>query len=521
MVFTRLGLFSTLPTFALLVCYAGDFRGQTGPRKVSGKITESATWSGQILVTGDVIIPEPLTLTLRAGTNVAFAPGTGIVVEGQLLALGSDKEPICLGANREEKSWTGISVHARATEKDSERPRGSRLINCRLTGAVNGITLLGDAREPHHIRQCAISSCEATGVRLLGVRDATVERCQITKCGHPAQGKTPVDQAGAVWVEGSDCCVIRENTIKDCRRYGIVFLESGANTAQANTIESISGKPRSTEGYGISLTNESSCNLILGNRVNGVNYLGFGVANSADNLLLDNEVRNSPDGMAIAGPKSTGNIVRNNRIHGCYWSQLYLTSQCRDNRIENTDIFGGDGAITSWAAGPNTFEGCDFRGTGPIALLGTSNVVLRRCSISTKGPEDLWTEFQPTCSVIDCNFDRKRIGFSKGTTKDSQIMWKHTLTVHVTDARTGKPVRGASVSAASERHADKPSTQTTSSIGLARLEVTEGILKTGGVFTDITPHQIVVMADGYRRETVSGFIVRSATKQEIKLMRLK
>lgn len=510
-------LLAALLPALLIVPFSGPLpknNDEPTPIKVDGKIENNSTWKGQVHVTGPVTVAEGAVLTVKPGTRVTFAAGASLTVAGRLLAEASDKEPIAFaGGGRgpagklEAGAWGGIIVAGVGSA-------GSCLSGCRIVGAVDAITLMNDSASGLRVAGCTIASCTRAGIRLDGVKDAVIEGNRISNCG---LGSTH-GQAGGICLDSADSCMVRDNSIENCGQHGVLLLHAHNNTAQGNRIKGIGGKRGTSDGHGISVATGSSGNLLLSNQVNGANYVGIYLGNSPNNLVIDNEVRNAPDGIGITGPQAVGNLVRNNRIYGCYWSQLYLTSQCRDNRIENTDIWGGDGAITSWAAGPNTFEGCDFHGTGPIALLGTSQVILRRCTISTKGPEDLWTEFQPTCSVIDCNLDRKRIGFSKGTTKDSQIIWKHAVEVKVTDSKTGQPIRGATVTVASAKGAEKL-VQSTSANGVAILEVTEGVLSKGGQFSKHTPHSITVRAEGFEPLVVNGANVNKAMKRAVLMRR--
>ena len=58
------------------------FSLQTLSAKVEGSITTSGVlfqdevWSGEVHITGDVVIPEGITLTVRAGTTITFMPNS-------------------------------------------------------------------------------------------------------------------------------------------------------------------------------------------------------------------------------------------------------------------------------------------------------------------------------------------------------------------------------------------------------------------------------------------------------------
>lgn len=501
------------------------------PIKVGGVIAEDATWSGNVTVVDDVTVTRGATLTIQPGTSVAFTAGTALNIEGRLLADAGQGEPIVFGPvaaqtdkGAEKGMWSGITIGSNGGTNIGDLPAGSILAGCRIAGADNGVAVLTSALQPHRVSGCTIASCRQAGVRIEGVRAAIVEGNQFADCGSAAgEGGSPTEPGG-IWLQSSDDCHVRGNTIRNCHRYAVLVLYGSGNTVQDNTIEGVGGRPMSTEGYGISVSSGAARNLLEGNRITGANYIGIAISDSPDNLIIDNEVRNAPDGLGMTGPRATGNIVRNNRIYGCYWSQLYLTSQCSNNRIENTDIWGGDGAITSFAAGPNTFVGCDFHGTGPIALLGTSQVTLRRCTISTRGPDDLWTEFEPTCTLVDCNVRRERIGFSKGTTDKSHIVFKRTVRVRVTDLETGRPIHGGAVTCRarldeSGPQAEEPFVAATSPDGLATIEAMEGVVSKGEGFTPAPPPSLSVEADGYQTRLLAELDIHEPAVLAVELQR--
>ena len=68
-----------------------------------------AAASGPWHVTGDFVIPAGVTLTIQAGTTVFFDAGTGITVNGRLVAEGTEYERIRLTRVPGQGSWDGIT----------------------------------------------------------------------------------------------------------------------------------------------------------------------------------------------------------------------------------------------------------------------------------------------------------------------------------------------------------------------------------------------------------------------------
>jgi len=155
----------------------------------SGELTENDIWDGRIYITDTVIVPEGVTLTIRAGTIVGFEPTdtpSQLLVHGELYAEGSPERMVVfgsLGKQREpqeetataapssttmgieqmrggrarqqqtiaadppkEGDWAGIQIEAESTN--------SRLTYCRIQHATTGITCLTGAVQ---IERCLIS----------------------------------------------------------------------------------------------------------------------------------------------------------------------------------------------------------------------------------------------------------------------------------------------------------------------------------------------------------------------------
>ncbi len=159
----------------------------------SGELTENEIWDGRIYITDTVVVPEGVTLTIRAGTIVGFEPTdtpSELIVHGELYAEGSPERMVVfgsLGKQREPQEETETEATA-PTTMGIEQMRGggfggrerqqqtiaadppkagdwagiqiaaespnSRLTYCRIQHATTGITCLTDAVQ---IERCLIS----------------------------------------------------------------------------------------------------------------------------------------------------------------------------------------------------------------------------------------------------------------------------------------------------------------------------------------------------------------------------
>ena len=145
----------------------------------SGELTENEVWEGRIYVTGTVVVPEGITLTIRSGTIIGFEPldeRCAIIVHGELYAEGAPDRMIVFGSLGKQQEimtskpglenttsvqpvqpnanaappkagdWQGIRI-------EEESPN-SRFTYCRIQHATNGIACITDTVQ---IERCLFS----------------------------------------------------------------------------------------------------------------------------------------------------------------------------------------------------------------------------------------------------------------------------------------------------------------------------------------------------------------------------
>ena len=101
---------SLIPLICALAVFCGcqgeTFKidiGDTGSEIIekSGELTADEVWDGRIYITDTLIVPEGITLTIRAGTIVGFEPidtPSQLIVHGELYAEGSPDRMIVFGS---------------------------------------------------------------------------------------------------------------------------------------------------------------------------------------------------------------------------------------------------------------------------------------------------------------------------------------------------------------------------------------------------------------------------------------
>ena len=158
-------IISILSGFLWFGCQGGAFNiGEVGtkenPLEKSGELMENEVWAGRILITGDVIVPEGKTLTIRSGsheaTAVAFDSETGtyqLIVRGSLYAEGKPDHQIIFGlAGSETKppktgDWIGIRFE--------DTSPNSHLSYCRIQEAELALSSASDGLQ---IESCLLQN---------------------------------------------------------------------------------------------------------------------------------------------------------------------------------------------------------------------------------------------------------------------------------------------------------------------------------------------------------------------------
>ena len=147
-----------------LLCIVSSCAGVTNskigtrnqPLQKSGKLEKSEVWAGVIQVTGDVIVPEGITLTIKPGSVIGFDPLIGthqLIVRGSFYAEGNMEQMIVFGSlGTEDESeqpeagdWIGIQIASTSPN--------ARLTYCRLQHSSTALTCQSDSV---HIERCLI-----------------------------------------------------------------------------------------------------------------------------------------------------------------------------------------------------------------------------------------------------------------------------------------------------------------------------------------------------------------------------
>ncbi|MEI6205465.1 MAG: GNA1162 family protein [Desulfuromonadales bacterium] len=180
------------------------------PRKLAGELKEDTLLDGPCLITGLLIVPKGITLTVEKDARLLFEAGAGIFVKGTFSVKGDEIPVELYPAGNVE--WQGITVE------------GGRisLVRVKLRGAVTGITV-SDAEG--NLNGIHISGSE-TGLAISG--NATLEVKNIILSGNKTGlrlSKTAISITGAGIIQNGDGIIadsyageLRDNSIIDNQR---------------------------------------------------------------------------------------------------------------------------------------------------------------------------------------------------------------------------------------------------------------------------------------------------------------
>lgn len=156
---------------------------------VSGMLEGDEDWSGEVVITGDVVVPAGVTLTIEPGTIVRFpllsddqVSGIDVgrcelIVEGSLVAVGTEANPIILtsgSANPARGDWYGIRVLS------TEGERSVFLEHITVEYSLFGVKITSDhSNLSMDISNCKIRHISKDGLYVFGANNSLVS-CKIS-----------------------------------------------------------------------------------------------------------------------------------------------------------------------------------------------------------------------------------------------------------------------------------------------------------------------------------------------------
>ncbi len=133
---------------------------------LSGELASDEKWSDEMVLKDTVIVPEGVSLTIEAGTNIKLPAGKAFKINGSLLVNGTQGNQVTLSSINEQQTWQGIIVSPGTGEITLEYAI--------IENAVRGITLNNRYAD---IRNSIFRNNQA-GIHLYD-SSPLIENCQI------------------------------------------------------------------------------------------------------------------------------------------------------------------------------------------------------------------------------------------------------------------------------------------------------------------------------------------------------
>ncbi len=307
---------------------------------VSGIISGDTTWTqsgSPYIVTGNILVNNGVTLTIEPGVTVKFDSGTGLQVDGTLIARGTDTDNIIFTSNQPSPApgdwgyifFTDTSTDA-AYDEGGNYTGGSILEYCVIEYAGgasltdNGALRMDNAHP--FINYCTIRSNSAAGINAYNL-SAMIKITNSTVSDNAASS-----DSGGIAVSGGTAVISGNNILSNTRSVG-----SGGGIAAYNSTASISGNTVSgnsahISGGGIFVnggTVDISGNTISGNSA----YRGSGIAASGSTAVI-----------TVSGNTITGNTSGSGGgISITYGTVTVSGNTISDNTSTETPSIGNDG----------------------------------------------------------------------------------------------------------------------------------------------------------------------------------
>jgi len=338
---------------------------------IEGNITQDTVWTltdSPFVVSKPVTVNSTATLTIEPGVEVRFGGKFSLIVNGILVAAGTQDNMITFTSNKDQPGagdWNTIEFHG---------AEQSTLAYCSVKYAINGITIENGKVE---IKNCEIS-----------------------------------DNQNGIYVTGVNQATIQDNTIKS-NANGILLTEnstSGVNIRQNNML--------SNTQSGIQLDADAYSNIAILYNVLSANNKGFYVSGNASTYITNNSI--SYNALGIYYAKAQGHEAHFNDI---YSNTLGMDVSSSAN-VTATYNYLGDGSgpyhISLNPAGKGDPVGGDgenldfiFFLTEPIGYIN-ERPTARLLTDKTLAPPNQTVTFIATTSSDDKRVDQYLFDFGDG-----------------------------------------------------------------------------------------------------------
>lgn len=291
---------------------------------VGAELTEDTTWSGAVTLEDTVSVPAGIVLKIEPGTVVSMKNAVAIIISGQLLADGTEANPIRFTRYGAGIKWKQIMFVDAAD---------SRFVHCIIEYA-NSEGAHQDYYEPgprnYHEAVVALAShvdfdgcifqklpdessnAEGDAIAIIaddqdhsGAASANITYCKFLSIGQGVharysyvlvedcyfQGKRGDNDDIDLWGESTPPCLIRRNL------FDVPEHDDRINPTRCSAII-VDNVIRGSDDHGLVLRDKCSP-VVMNNVIYNCNSGGIAVENSCTALLVNNTIVNCPKGVKL------------------------------------------------------------------------------------------------------------------------------------------------------------------------------------------------------------------------------
>jgi hypothetical protein len=203
--------------FVLLACCSSSFASLI---TVSGTVAANTTWNADtVVLSGDVVVNNSISLTVAPGTRVEAAGQYQIVINGRIVASGTGSDSIKFTAQDTAAGWHGFVFNSPPSTNDTSIFNLCVIEYAKKTGPGGAISaIFAKIRISHsHLRYNSGANggalyCEGTG--------SVIDSCLFSH-------NTATGKGGAYWKYHTNIPTVKNSTFSDNTAYdgGAVYIE--------------------------------------------------------------------------------------------------------------------------------------------------------------------------------------------------------------------------------------------------------------------------------------------------------
>ena len=362
----------------------------------SGPITNAETWSGTVLLTGDVTVRTNGSLTILPGSRIESTPRADdqvgglhtsrielIVDRGTFNAVGTEAAPIVfttalLGTNPPAKGdWYGLRINS----------ANATMGYCRVEYGTDGLRIEGGTPSVEHCSfntnagngvwfgvSATLSACSAKG-NATGIDAESNARATLLNCVLSSNtGPGPWTGWGAYAGGYDGSTILLRDCIVDNNGGGVGCFGPGSGVDYFTLVNTTVSN---SKGYGIYTMSYGGATLtnctVVGNQASGIQLWYLRVYNSTVSFNSGDGICGGA-GLAVYDSTITGN--KNNGVaSGFSWVVEIRGNLVYGNGIGVSISGGGTGDVFTNIIGNDLFGNSDYeiKNQGPAAIIADSS----------------------------------------------------------------------------------------------------------------------------------------------------